>query len=139
MRRTNATNTCRSQLCHAPTEEKKMSTLNDSKGSDNNPLEHDKTQAYHPGTDPYANQGGGKEAGGNHNSGNPANDPAARRELGEVQSVELRNPENVDAGAIASGSHTRSSGNPPLSEAGKRADDRPGHASPDLQNRPLKQ
>lgn len=107
-----------------------MAILNDKKETEQKSLEQNKTQAYHPDTDPYANQGGGKQAGGNHNSGNPANDPAARREHGEVQSVELRNTENVDEGAIASPANTRSAGNPPLSEAGKRADDRPGHAAP---------
>jgi hypothetical protein len=112
------------------TEENEMAIPNDKKETDQTPLDHDKIQSYHPDTDPYANQGGGKQAGGNHNSGNPANDPAARREHGEVQSVELRNSENVDAGAVASAANTRSAGNPPLSEAGKRADDRPGHAAP---------
>lgn len=111
-----------------------MTTLTDNKGTDRKPSDQDKTEAFHPGTDPFANQGGGKEASGNHNSGNPANDPVAQREHGKVQSVEQRNPENVDARGSASRGHTRSSGNPPLSEAGKRADDRPGHDSPDTQN-----
>ncbi|MES2742613.1 MAG: hypothetical protein V4754_16940 [Pseudomonadota bacterium] len=102
----------------------------------------DKTDAYHPDSDPYANQGGGKSGSGNQGSGNPANDPAARREAGKTESVRARDQDQVahvhPAGAADSGSGahlgheqgSKGSGNPPRSEAGKRADDRPGHDAP---------
>ncbi len=96
----------------------------------------DKTDAYHPDSDPYANQGGGKSGSGNQGSGNPANDPAVRREAGETESVAARQPERAVHAERADGGNrqheqgSKGSGNPPHSEAGKRADDRPGHDAP---------
>jgi len=80
----------------------------------------DKTDAYHPATDPYASQGGGKPGSGMVNSGHPANNAInPHSDLGSGDTT---------PGAVVPGS--KGSGTPVQSAAGQRADDRPGRADP---------
>lgn len=76
----------------------------------------DKTDAYHPDSDPFANQGGGKLGGGNVNSGHPANN--------------VITPGSPTPPAAAPVKGAKGSGMPTLSGAGQLADDRPGRNDP---------
>ena len=82
----------------------------------------DKTDAGKAAGDAYANQGGGKLASGNANSGHWANDVITPQ--GGPDPVEQENmPTLVRPVGDA---HVKGAGQPPQSEAGKLADDRPG-------------
>lgn len=82
----------------------------------------DKTDADQASGDPYANQGGGKLASGNANSGHWANNvitPQSGPDAVERENMHtLGQPDHHD--------NVKGSGNQPQSEAGKLADDRPG-------------
>jgi hypothetical protein len=88
----------------------------------------DKTDAYHPGSDAYASQGGGKPGSGMVNSGHPANN--AINPHSNLGSGDTTPPgsQRADAGSMQSAEvkGRKGSGTPLQSAAGQRADDRPG-------------
>ncbi|WP_402719836.1 hypothetical protein [Janthinobacterium rivuli] len=82
----------------------------------------DKTDADKVQGDAYANQGGGKLASGNANSGHWANDVITPQGgLDPVEQENLPTLTQPDGNAHVKGAAQR-----PQSEAGKLADDRPG-------------
>lgn len=82
----------------------------------------DKTDAEKAKGDVYANQGGGKQASGNVNSGHWANDVITPQGGPDpVEQENLRRLAQPDDNAHVKGAAQR-----PQSEAGKLADDRPG-------------
>ncbi|HEV7816992.1 MAG TPA: hypothetical protein VGP06_18080 [Janthinobacterium sp.] len=109
----------------------------------------DKTDAYRPGVDRYANQGGGKLGSGTVNSGHPANDvinphsrlgdnecmqPQMDEHVGEVapddRAPGVPAPGDRQSAKVGEVKGTKGSGMPALSGAGERADDRPGRNEP---------
>lgn len=92
----------------------------------------DKTDKEREAGVPMANQGGGKIASGNANSGHPANDI-----IGTSLDTDLANlarhvaSANVASGEVKPGEQgTKGSGMPVVSGAGQMLDDRPGRDDP---------
>lgn len=110
----------------------------DSKNDNSKPTDEarnsamDKTDAYHPGSDKYANQGGGKLGSGMISSGHPANN--AINPHSNLGSGDTTPPaeQRADAGTMQSDEvkGSKGSGTTVLSAAGQRADDRPGRTDP---------
>lgn len=88
-----------------------------------------KTDGDRRAGDPFANQGGGKLASGNVNSGHPANNvivPSA--DHASEETARAAASAHVAAGPDSGGGEagTKGSGTPVISGAGQLLDDRPG-------------
>ena len=104
----------------------------DKRSNEERNITMDKTYKDQLAGDPYANQGGGKIASGNVNSGHPANDVIVKSpQHAQDDTARARASAKVSPGPVHEGEEgDKGSGTPVVSGAGMLLDDRPGRNDP---------
>lgn len=104
----------------------------DTRSEEERNITMDKTYKDRLAGDPYANQGGGKLASGNANSGHPANDVIVETaQHARADTAGARASAQETNGPVREGeTGSRGSGTPVVSGAGQLLDDRPGREDP---------